>query len=114
MLFFFVKISLSVNSYPFRSLPFFLKLDQNPLIRLNNSLFELNFEVIKMERNELSAHIGIIIAGLSFGAVPIFSALLREAQVSSFEQCNIHPVSWPIPSSIRHFNLRSWLQILRR
>ncbi len=81
-----MEISQSVNSYTFRSLLFFLKLDHNPLIRLNDSLFKPNFEVIIMEKNELPAHIGIIIAGLSFGAVPIFSALLREAQVSSFEQ----------------------------
>ena len=35
-----------------------------------------------MKTTELYAHIGLIAAGFSFGAVPIFAALLREANVS--------------------------------
>jgi drug/metabolite transporter (DMT)-like permease len=39
-----------------------------------------------LEKEDIAVYSAILLAGLSFGAVPIFSALLRDSQVSSIEQ----------------------------
>ncbi len=39
-----------------------------------------------MQQNSIYVYLGLIIAGLSFGAVPTISAILRDSNVSSIEQ----------------------------
>ena len=39
-----------------------------------------------MKREDISVHLAVLLAGLAFGTVPIFSVFLRNSHVSSIEQ----------------------------